>query len=221
MNDRDVTDDRLLAAGVFTDWLSAMQRALQGESESDVPCDGCTACCRASQFVHIGPDEVETLGRIPADLLFPAPRMPSGNLVLGYDEHGHCPLLVDDRCSVYEQRPRACRTYDCRVLPAAGVEIDEETKLGITRQARRWRFAYSDEMDRVYRDAVRAAARFVHQRGDLLPERVAPANATQHAVLAIRLHDVFLRQDDETGRTVIVDPDPQAVDEAVRIRLGG
>ncbi len=221
MNDRDVTDDRLLAAGVFTGWLSAMQRALQGESESDVPCDGCTACCRASQFVHIGRDEVETLGRIPADLLFPAPRMPSGNLVLGYDERGHCPLLVEDRCSVYDQRPRACRTYDCRVLPAAGVEIDEETKFGIARQARRWRFAYPDEMDRVYHDAVRAAARFVHQRGDLLPERVAPANATQHAVLAIRLHDVFLRQDDETGRTVVVDPDPQAVDEAVRIRLGG
>jgi hypothetical protein len=25
-------------------------------------------------------------------------------------------MLVDDRCSIYEDRPRACRTYDCRIL---------------------------------------------------------------------------------------------------------
>ena len=39
--------------------------------ESDVPCNGCTACCRSSQFVHVGPDEADTLAHIPAELLFP------------------------------------------------------------------------------------------------------------------------------------------------------
>ncbi|MBW3575067.1 MAG: hypothetical protein KY450_09400 [Actinobacteria bacterium] len=76
-------------------------------------------------------------------------------------------------------------------------------------------------MERVHHDAVRAAAHFVRQRRDLLPERVVPANATQHAVLAIRLQDVFLQQNDQTGRTVIVAPDPQAVGEALRNRRGG
>ncbi|MEM4810903.1 MAG: hypothetical protein QXS92_03215, partial [Thermofilum sp.] len=28
-----------------------------GETDADVPCDGCTACCTAAQFVTIGPDE--------------------------------------------------------------------------------------------------------------------------------------------------------------------
>ena len=35
---------------------------------------------------------------------------------MGYDERGHCPMLVDGDCSIYEHRPRTCRTYDCRVF---------------------------------------------------------------------------------------------------------
>src|SRR4051794_37734314 len=126
MPEETVTEDEPLAAGRFSPWLTGMRGALRGEGGSDVPCGGCTACCRSSQFVHIGPDEVETLAHIPTELLFPAPRLPRGHLLLGYDERGHCPMLVDDKCSIYEHRPRTCRTYDCRVFPAAGVEIDDE-----------------------------------------------------------------------------------------------
>lgn len=110
-------DEGALRAGSFSVWLKGMGRALRGEAASEVPCDGCTACCRSSQFVHIEPDETDTLARIPEELLFPASRLPAGNKLMGYDEHGRCPMLVDDRCSIYEHRPRACRTYDCRVFP--------------------------------------------------------------------------------------------------------
>ena len=48
-----------------------MQAAIRGEVESDVPCGNCTACCTASQFIHIGPDETDTLAHIPASLLSP------------------------------------------------------------------------------------------------------------------------------------------------------
>ncbi|MGZ4755734.1 MAG: hypothetical protein ACXWA9_12555, partial [Acidimicrobiia bacterium] len=95
-------EDAPLGAGGFSAWLAGMERALAGEGESDVPCGGCTACCTSSQFIHIEPDETRTLARIPAALLFPAPQMPKGNVLLGYDEHGHCPMLVDDECSIYE-----------------------------------------------------------------------------------------------------------------------
>ncbi|MEY2590397.1 MAG: uncharacterized protein QOJ67_2381 [Acidimicrobiaceae bacterium] len=196
MADGHVNEDQPLPAGPFSAWLVGMQRALRGEEGSDVPCAGCTACCTSSQFIHIGPDEVETLARIPAELRFPAPRLARGNVVLGYDENGHCPMLIDDRCSIYEHRPRTCRTYDCRVFPASGVEIDDEAQVAIARQARRWRFDFPAEVDQVHHDAVRAAARYVRERGDLLPEGAAPANATQHAVLAIQLHDEFLGADD-------------------------
>jgi Fe-S-cluster containining protein len=188
MVDGDITGDQPLAAGDFSAWLAGMRRALRGEGGSEVPCGGCTACCTSSQFIHVGPDEADTLAHIPAELLFPAPRLPAGNVLLGYDENGHCPMLIDGACSIYEHRPRTCRTYDCRVFPATGVEPDED-QVRIARQARRWRFSFPAEVDRVEHDAVRAAARFVREHGDLLPDDVVPApNATQRAVLAIRRH---------------------------------
>lgn len=184
-----MADDRIagapLPAGSFSAWLTGMRRALDGVAPSDVPCDGCTGCCRSSQFVHVGPDETDTLAHIPGELLFPAPRMPAGNVLLGYDEKGHCPMLVDDRCSIYEHRPRTCRTYDCRVFPAAGLALDDREKQAIAERARRWRFDFPDEDDRVRHAAVRAAAAHVH-------ERMGVTDATQRAVLAVRLHDEFL-----------------------------
>jgi Fe-S-cluster containining protein len=212
-------DDRIgpeddLGAGSFSAWLHGMQAALRKERGSDVPCAGCTACCTSSQFVHISPDETATLARIPPELLFPAPRLPVGHAVLGYDGHGRCPMLGDGGCTIYEDRPRACRTYDCRVFPAAGVRPDDAQGL-VDRQARRWRFDFPSGLDRSEHDAVQAAARFVHEKADRLFEGGPAANPTQLAVLAVEVHDAFLRHDPETGRATVVEP---AVDD-VRVAL--
>ncbi|HEV7863642.1 MAG TPA: YkgJ family cysteine cluster protein [Acidimicrobiia bacterium] len=182
-----MSDDGNLSAGDFASWLGAMMAAIGGEVAADVPCGGCTACCTASQFVHIEPDETETLARIPAELLFPAPRLPHGHVLLGYDERGHCPMLVDDRCSIYEHRPRTCRTYDCRIFPATGVAVDDgdPAKAGIARQARRWRFSLSADDDRRRHDAVRAAVASLRAAAE-------PASVTHLAVRAIETHEEFL-----------------------------
>src|SRR5437762_701800 len=137
-----------------------MRAAVRGERTADVPCEGCTACCTASQFIHIGPDETDTLAHVPRAIQFAAPGRPPGHMVLGYDNRGHCPMLVDNRCSIYEHRPRTCRTYDCRVFAATGVEI-ERGQERIAQRARRWRFAFPDDADRIEYEAVRAAAAFV------------------------------------------------------------
>ena len=101
-------------------------------------------------------------------------------------------MLVDGRCSIYEHRPRTCRTYDCRVFPAAGVEIDDPAKVEIGRQARRWRFDFPTEVDRAQQRAVRATASFLRQpAGD-----VTPINDTQLAVQAIEIHARFLTDGD-------------------------
>jgi Fe-S-cluster containining protein len=157
-----------------------MQGAIRGERDADVPCGGCTACCASSQFVHIGPDETETLSAIPRDLLFPAPRMP-GHMLLGYDERGRCPMLDDDGCSIYDHRPRTCRTYDCRVFPATGVEPDDKPL--IAERARRWQFDFPTEADHNDYDAAQAAAISVRAHADLIDS--LPPTATQIAVLAI------------------------------------
>ncbi|MEN3315448.1 MAG: uncharacterized protein V7605_1682 [Acidimicrobiaceae bacterium] len=221
MVDAGMSDDGDLMAGDFSVWMTEMVGALRGERGAAVPCAGCTACCTSSQFVPIAPDETDTLAHIPSELLFRAPRAPAGHVVLGYDERGHCPMLVDNRCSIYEHRPRTCRTYDCRVLPAAGLRLaDDDDKALIDRQARRWRFAFPDHTDRVRHDAVRAAVRFLVERGDLLPAGAVPPDATHLAVLAIEVHQIFLRCDDDTGHMTIVEPDPAVLRREV-LRVTG
>jgi Fe-S-cluster containining protein len=135
--------------------------------------------------VHIGPDERDTLAHIPAELLFPAPRLPRGHMLLGYDAWGHCPMLVDSGCSIYEHRPRTCRTYDCRVIAAAGLELDEPEKRELNERARRWRFRHPTPRDREQHDAVRAVAVTLGRHPERLPEGVTTANTTQVAVLAV------------------------------------
>ncbi len=177
-----------LAAGPFSLWLSGMQAALRGDADAVVPCGDCTACCTASQFVPIGPDETDTLSHIPPELLFPAPRLPRGHALLGYDERGHCPLLIDGRCSIYEHRPKTCRTYDCRIFAATGLAADEgdSARAAVGRQASRWRFSFTDDSDRRRHSAVQTAV------ATLRPDAEIAANVTQLAVRAIETHEEFL-----------------------------
>jgi hypothetical protein len=208
----DDRDDGPLEAGAFSAWLRSMQGALDGAHGSEVPCGSCTACCTSSQFVHIGPEETDTLAHIPAELLFPAPGWPPGHVLLGYDERGHCPMLTDagdgtaGRCSIYAHRPVTCRTYDCRVLPAAG--LTAEGQPDIERQVRRWRFSHPSDEDRTRHEAVRAAARFVRDHPEVLPEPAVARRPTPRAVLAVELHELFVGGD----------PEPAAVAVALRRR---
>ena len=186
------TDEASLPAGPFAAWLAEIQGAIRGERDAEVACGPCTACCASSQFVHIAPDETDALAHIPKALLFPAPRMPRGHVLLGYDERGRCPMLTDAGCSIYEHRPRTCRTYDCRVFAAAAV-TPEDDKPAIARQAGRWVFEHPADADRAAHAAVRAAAEYLRDRADELPAGAAPRTATQRAVAAVEVHDVFLR----------------------------
>jgi hypothetical protein len=204
-----------LPAGRFSTWL--------GQIGVDVPCGTCTACCTSSQFVHIGPDERDTLARIPKALLFPAPGLPTGNVVMGYDERGHCPMFVDGACSIYEHRPRTCRSYDCRVFPAAGLELatplrgplapDHDGKAKIAAQVRRWRFDVSEPDDATLQAAVQAAAAYLRANADLLPGLV-PSNSTQLAFLAVGIRELFLERR-ATGELGVVTPMLDAVRAAI------
>lgn len=211
-------DDEIeVDAGSFGRWTDEILAAIDGVGDSDVPCGACTACCTASQFVHIGPDERDALDHIPGALLFPAPRMPAGHVLMGYDQHGRCPMLRDDGCSIYAHRPRTCRTYDCRVFPASGVTIDEtdEPKRLIAERAATWTFRYPTDHDAVLHDAVRAAAEFVRRRSADLPQHLLPTSASEHAVAAVRIHRSFVRTDAVGGATEVVEPTAEAVAEAL------
>lgn len=110
----------------LADWLAQLGRALTGDADMDVPCGDCVACCTSSQFVLVEPTDEAARSAIPAELLVRAPGLPDGHLLLGFDRRGHCPMLVDGACSIYQARPRTCRTYDCRVFTASGVRPDDQ-----------------------------------------------------------------------------------------------
>lgn len=189
--DNAIPNDAIPAGG-FATWVAGATIAIRGDGTSDVPCGTCTACCRSGQFVHIAPDEVDTLAHIPGALLFPAPLAPRGHVLLGYDAQGRCPMLTDAGCSIYEHRPRACRAYDCRVFAASGITTDKPL---VGERVARWRFDVETEDDAARLAAVQAAAAYLSSHGADLGD--VPSNPTQRAALAVELHELFLGRDPE------------------------
>lgn len=206
-----MTEQQNLPAGRFSSWLHRTRSTQFNGNGADVPCGECNACCRSSYFIHIGPKETQTLARIPKELLFTAPGLAEGNVLLGYDENGHCPMLIDNKCSIYEDRPLTCRNYDCRIFPAAGLAAGDDDKPLITQQIRRWKFSLPTMLDRNQHLAVQTAALFLRERAECFPAGVLPRNSTQLAILAIKVYDVFLKLNDESSKTGRVFPDLEIV----------
>jgi Fe-S-cluster containining protein len=177
-----------LPAGDFSEWLRDLRAALAQGGDAVVPCGDCRACCTSSYFIHVGPDERDTLEHLPAELLFEAPGAPRGHRVMGYDRRGHCPMFAKGECSVYAHRPRTCRTYDCRVFAATGIEADRPA---IAARARRWVFGYPSEQDRADRDAVGDAAVFLRKHGECFTGGRVSDAPSRVAVAAVEVCDLF------------------------------
>ena len=186
-------DTKIISAGNFSSWLEQTEETLLLNKTAKVPCGDCRACCTSSYFIHIKPDEKNTLATIPKELLFKAPGLPKGHVLMGYDEKGHCPMFINNNCSIYKNRPQTCRNYDCRIFAATGLSEDEKKPL-IREQANRWQFSLSSEQDPKNITAVKMAAEFLNKHPELFPEGFIPINSTQQAVLAIKVYKVFLEQ---------------------------
>jgi uncharacterized protein len=193
-------DGKFLLAGRFSSWLYRVRKAQLTENGIDVSCGECTACCRSSLFIHIRPEETRTLVSIPKELLFPAPGLSKGNMVLGYDEKGRCPMLINDRCSIYEHRPFTCRTYDCRIFAATGVAVGDDDKALITHQVKRWKFSFPAKRDRTRHSAVQAAVTFLQEYAGYFPAGTVPFNSPHLAVLAIKTYSVFFKYVNTPGK---------------------
>ena len=187
--EQDETAD--LPAGEFSDWLAGMDSAIRGEQASDVACGDCDACCRSSYFIELKPSDRQARARIPTSLIFAAPGAPPGHQLLGYDQNGRCPMLGAAGCSIYQDRPLTCRTYDCRIFTATGIAEADRSKAEVTARARRWRFSYRDDNSRESHRLLRLGTSVLVelQRGE--GASVLPRTATQLALLAVRLNRVF------------------------------
>ncbi len=173
----------------FAAWLRATLATLREDEPADVPCGSCNACCRTFHQIHLRPGEKRARRRLPKEYLSVARGLPPGYLLLGYTEAGACPVLIEGRCTIYEDRPLVCRTYDCRLYAATGVAPDRDE---IAAQVRRWRFSYPAADDRELQGAVLAAVRFIRENPACLPSEAARRQPIRVATLAVVAHEKFL-----------------------------
>jgi len=141
-------------------------------------------------FIHIEPAETQTIQRIPRALLFPAPGLPKGHVLMGYSDKGHCPMLVGNKCSIYEDRPQTCRDYDCRVFAATGVPVDQ-SQTEIADRVKAWAFHYESEASREEHLILQEAAAFLQRNKDLFPPGSLPGYPVQMAALAVSIYRLF------------------------------
>ena len=211
----EVKRPRDLPAGDFSSWLRHARDALLTDGGTDVACGECVGCCTSSYFIHIRPEEGDVLSRIAKDIPVAAPGLPKGHVLLGYDQKGVCPMLVDGTCSIYEHRPLTCRQYDCRVFAAAGISAGGGDKARINERVRRWAFSYPTEGDRDEHRAVRAAAAFIREHAECFPGGRTPSDPSQLAVLALKAYGVFLGEGDAPAAAAGAGADTDIADAVV------
>jgi hypothetical protein len=190
-----------ISAGDFSQWLDATLNGLHSGTGVDVPCGDCRACCTSSYFIHIDPDENAARAAAGDDAIA-APGRP-GVQVMGFDDDGLCPKMKPAGCSIYHDRPRTCRIYDCRLFAAAGLDAGPR-KPRINERVNRWKFTYQDDASRAKHSAVTLAAAFIVKHAPLFPGGRIPADPGQLALLALKVHEIFLPHDDVPSNSEIV-----------------
>lgn len=204
-------------AGEFSGWLSSTEASMEfGTGGADVPCGACRGCCRSSMFIQIKPEETQALNRIPRELLFEAPGLPEGHLLMGYTDQGNCPMLVDNECSIYEDRPQTCRDYDCRIYAATGIRVNPRDEAEIAKRVDQWAFDYRDDGSREEHRIVKAAAAFLRDNRDLFPKGWLPGYPVELAALTVTIYRIFAELTAMKGKDEDSIPDAVIAQEIVR-----
>ncbi len=120
-------------------------------------------------------------------------------------------MLIDNRCSIYAHRPKACRTYDCRIFAATGVALTDRTQVRIAARVKRWRFDTPRGADADQRDALRAAGAYLRSHPDVWPDNETPVHPTGLAVTAIAIADLFATSERDPTAPSGRSPDPATV----------
>ncbi len=201
-------------AGAFGAWLDAMQAVLRGEQDADVPCDGCVGCCISSYPIPLRPDDRVALAQVP-DRYLQLPVGP-GAARMGYRDDGSCPMLLNSQCTIYADRPRTCRDYDCRIYAATDL-IPDGNRPVILERVREWRFDFLSREEQTRAEALRRAAHFIRSNAQLFPAGMRAHSATAIAVLAVKVWPLFIA---EAGANEKGDgpEDPSPMEQARRVQ---
>ncbi len=88
---------------------------------ASIDCKGCNGLCcvRGTRYITLSPEEADRLK-------IKAPRNESGNVPMPVP----CKFLKNGQCSIYTERPAACRMYPVQV-GGAGTDNSEDVILGL------------------------------------------------------------------------------------------
>jgi hypothetical protein len=145
--------------------VTAVLRTVVTEAQrrdAQVPCAGCTACCRANYVVDLTPAEATRLPHsVAAD----------GTATLARHPNGTCVLLGEAGCTIHAERPASCRAYDCRLFALTEVTPPRLLAHGYVPFA----VTVATPQDALLFRALRSAAMHLSKRSPLPPEGLAVA----------------------------------------------
>lgn len=99
---------------------------------SDVPCGSCFDCC-SKLTPHLTDEEFKS-GKY-AYTFMQSPISDEPVITIPKAVHGGCMYLVDNKCSIYDDRPISCRQFDCRTVetshPKVSNKFEEIKKIDI------------------------------------------------------------------------------------------
>jgi len=78
---------------------------------TDVPCNGCRACCQGRELVVLHPSDGDQPELYHEKFFLPGD---PGRWVLKHKANGDCAYLGAKGCTIYAGRPAMCRAFDCR-----------------------------------------------------------------------------------------------------------
>jgi hypothetical protein len=98
--------------------------------QTNVPCAGCTECCRSGQGLFLHPEQGDDVESYRFQIVGTA-------YALATTTDGACVYLGPAGCTIYDRRPLICRTFDCRkhylILPRQ--DRDNLVRLGLSSRA--------------------------------------------------------------------------------------
>jgi hypothetical protein len=108
---------------------------LPSGAQTEVPCNGCTECCRSGQGLFLHPDQGDDVESYQIQVA--ADRAGNPVYLLATTAAGACVYLGAPGCTIYERRPLICRTFDCRkhylILPRQ--DRDNLVRIGLSSRA--------------------------------------------------------------------------------------
>jgi len=78
---------------------------------ANVPCNGCTACCRCERVVLM-PNRGDDVLSYQTEPVVGGPW--DGMRMLAHKDDLSCVYLGEGGCTIWERAPVLCRTFDCR-----------------------------------------------------------------------------------------------------------